>query len=227
MNNAINSLLSYSRVKLIGIIPAKYDYKMILLETIKVENGTLQNLQFHQERLDRSRFEFLGLKDTIGLKSIIKVPDRARRGVFKCRVVYGETIVRIRFVSYRARLITTLKIVVDNEIDYSYKYADRSKLEKLLLQKSDCDDILIVKNGLITDTSFSNIVFFDGTEWHTSNQPLLNGTKRESLLRTGKIRSCEIRIEDLWKYSKFALINAMLDSDKNTCLATENIIRAI
>lgn len=35
-----------------------------------------------------------------------------------------------------------------NDIDYSYKSTDRTELNRLTAQKGDCDDIVIVKNGL-------------------------------------------------------------------------------
>lgn len=194
-----------------------------LLETIKVDNGQIQNLPLHQKRVDRSRFGLLGTKESLNLKSILKVPNHAKQGIFKCRMVYGKTVGSIEFIQYQARPIETLNILVDNEIDYSFKYSDRSKLKNLLLQKGDCDDILIVKNGLTTDTSFSNIVFFDGNDWITPDQPLLKGTMRESLLNTGKIKSAEIKLEGLHKFTKYALINAMMDFDEDKGLPVENI----
>jgi len=194
-----------------------------LLETIKVKNGILHNLPFHQERLDRSRFELLDIKDTIDLKSIIDVPDTASRGIFKCRVVYGKTVGKIEFIPYQPKKVKTLKVVDNNEIDYNFKYSDRSKLDELLLQKGGCDDILIVKSGLITDTSSANIVIFNGTEWQTPDQPLLKGTMRTSLLASGKIKTAQIKIDDLNKFTKFALINAMLGFDEGAGLAIENI----
>jgi 4-amino-4-deoxychorismate lyase len=194
-----------------------------LLETIKVENGDLKNLSFHQERMDRSRFGFLGLMDSIDLKSTINVPEFAQQGIYKCRVVYGKTIGKVEFIPYHYRMIKTLKVVEDDEIDYSFKYSDRSPLEKLLLQKGNCDDIVIIKKGLVTDTSYANIVFFDGTKWVTPEQPLLKGTKREFLLKSGKIKSKEIKPEDIYKFSKFGLINAMLEPDLHHSLPITNI----
>ena len=65
------------------------------------------------------------------------------------------------------REIRSLKVVVDDRIDYSFKSADRSSLNRLTAQKGDCDEIIIVKNGLVTDTSFTNIAVFDGEQWLT------------------------------------------------------------
>ena len=42
-------------------------------------------------------------------------------------------------------------------IDYTYKSAHREELNALYAQKGMADDILIVRNGYLTDTSISNI----------------------------------------------------------------------
>jgi 4-amino-4-deoxychorismate lyase len=79
------------------------------------------------------------------------------------------------------------------------------------LTHKSADEILIIKNGFVTDTSFSNIVFFDGIKWITPSTYLLNGTQRQQLLQQGAIIEEEIRPSDL-KHFRFAkLINAMLD----------------
>ena len=112
------------------------------------------------------------------------------------------------------RDIKSLKLVYDDAIDYSYKYADRSALTKLLEQKGNCDEIIIVKNALLTDTSYTNLAFFNGKEWHTPSTPLLKGTMRERLVEEEKIREAAITVNDLKNYEKVSLINCMLDIDK-------------
>ncbi len=47
---------------------------------------------------------------------------------------------------------------------------------------------LCVKNGLVTDCTIGNLVFFDGTGWVTPDQPLLKGTKRQALLDRKLVR---------------------------------------
>jgi 4-amino-4-deoxychorismate lyase len=89
---------------------------------------------------------------------------------------------KLKLFLIRKGVIESLKLVEDNTISYRHKYSDRSHLLELMNMRGDCDDILIVKDGYITDTSFSNIVFFDGDKWVTPARPLLRGTMRESLL---------------------------------------------
>ncbi|MDQ1268165.1 MAG: 4-amino-4-deoxychorismate lyase, partial [Campylobacterota bacterium] len=83
----------------------------------------------------------------------------------------------------------------------------------LYAQRGECDDVLIVKNSLISDTTIANIAFFDSRRWVTPRAPLLKGTTRERLLRDGKIFEADIAINDLEKFSHVALMNAMIDFD--------------
>ena len=130
----------------------------------------------------------------------------------------------VQVLPYRERPISTLKLVVDDSIDYRYKYADRGSLENLLLLKGDCDDILIVKNGCISDTSFTNIVFqaADGS-WVTPDTPLLRGTMLQFLLKEGKISEKRIMLENLAEYTKARLINCMLDLDSSPSIPIKSI----
>lgn len=181
-----------------------------LLETIRCENGRPSHLTYHQQRIDRS-LKQLGYSLHIDLASLIKVPDDA---LYRCRIVYDETSIDITFIPYQKRVIRTLQLVQADDLDYALKYADRRDLDRLFAQKSDADDILIVKNGLITDTSIANIAFFDGTKWLTPANPLLKGTTRARLLDEKKIFESDISISDLEKFTGFALMNAMIGFDE-------------
>ena len=81
-----------------------------------------------------------------------------------------------------------------------------------------------MKNGYITDTSFSNIIFFDGANWITPSTPLLEGTKIKELLEKKIISEQEIKLKDLIKFSKAKLINAMIDIDDGNEIEMKNIL---
>ena len=100
-------------------------------------------------------------------------------------------------------------------IDYTFKYADRDKLIQLQQSKGTCDEILIYQNGRITDTSYSNVVFYDGNQYITPSTYLLNGTKRRYLLERGIIKEQDIGLGDLPRFRYLFLINAMLDLEDN------------
>jgi 4-amino-4-deoxychorismate lyase len=79
--------------------------------------------------------------------------------------------------------------------------------------RDDCDDILIVKKGNITDSSYSNIVFRRGKNWYTPWSALLKGTMRQNLIDNNKIFQEQIELEDIESFKSFKLINAMLEFD--------------
>ncbi len=109
-------------------------------------------------------------------------------------------------------------------IDYHFKYADRTPLLQLLELRGACDDVLIVRHGEITDTSYSNILLFDGTRYVTPRASLLNGTKRRRLLEEGRIEEAAIRPSDLPRFQTLHLINAMLDIEDNISLPVSRIL---
>ena len=109
------------------------------------------------------------------------------------------------------RNINSLQVVENDTIVYDYKCTDRSRLNALVAQKGNCDDIIIVKHGLLTDTSFTNLAIYDGKHWVTPKHPLLHGTKRAELLDKKIIREADITLEDLRNTNKISLFNAMIE----------------
>lgn len=193
------------------------------IESIKVEKRRFQNLEYHQARLNDTRERALGFADNLDLDDILEIPKFIGPETYKCRVLYGKDIEAIEFTLYQPRIIASLKLIEDNEIDYNYKYANRENINRLYKQRGNCDEILIINNKLITDSSYCNILFFDGKIWLTPESPLLKGTKRQQLLDGGKICEAEITIEDLGSFQKFMLINAMLDFDEGRSLPIDGI----
>jgi 4-amino-4-deoxychorismate lyase len=182
-----------------------------LFETIKCSNGKLFNLEFHQARFEKSCVEYFGIQSSINLTERIEIPEFAKTGLFRCRVTFSTQIEKIEFIPHQYRQIKSLKLIEDNEIDYRYKYNNRNRLNQLFEQRGPCDDIIIVKNGCVTDSTIANIVFYDGEKWWTPDTPLLPGTQRAKLLGSGKISECRITLKDISKYKKAGLINAMND----------------
>jgi 4-amino-4-deoxychorismate lyase len=195
----------------------------LLFETIMLQDGVLMNLEYHNFRLNRSREELLGEKDQLLLENQIVVPSDCKTGIYKCKVSYSSSINEIEIIPYQKRVIKSLMIVEENTISYSHKYSDRLHLIELMNLRGDCDDILIVKDGYITDTSFSNIVFLNGDKWVTPARPLLRGTMRESLLKRNQIGEENITFDDLKKFKEARLINAMLPLETGIAIRLENI----
>lgn len=182
-----------------------------LFESIRVVDGEIKNLYWHQLRFDKSCNDFFEKVPVFNLSAIdFKIPEK---GLSKLRFSYNSTNYSYRVEPYFPKQISSLKLVFDNEIDYSFKFDNREKIGKLSCEKGDCDDILIVKNGFISDSSFANILFFDGEKWITPSTPLLYGTCRARLLFEKKISEKEIKPQDLKLFKSFMLINAMRDFD--------------
>jgi len=193
------------------------------IETIKVQNKELQNITYHNLRFNKTRKDFLTLKEFVDLKQVIQIPDNLDNKIYKCRIIYSETINKVEFLPYKIKPVSTLQIIADDLIDYSYKFLDRTCFEKLF-KEIKTDDILIVKNGYITDTSFSNIAFFDGIKWLTPLKPLLYGTKLSFLINNNQIYFEELQIKDLKKFKEAKLINALLDLEDSPSILIKNII---
>ena len=181
----------------------------LLFETIRIYDGLPINLEWHEARMNLSRLELWNLHKSQFLSEIIKVPEGLKTGLVKCRLTYGAQIESVTYQAYIKRPVNSLKLIESNDIDYHLKKFDRSILNDLFSCKGYCDEIIIIKNGFVTDTSISNLIFFDGKNWVTPQNPLLNGTCRQRLLKEGKISEKQLLVEDLWHFSGLKLINAM------------------
>lgn len=175
-------------------------------------------LPYHEARLNRTRAALWRTFEPIFLHNLVPVPAFVGPEKYKCRVIYGAEIETIEWEKYQPRPIQSLRLVEDNAIDYAFKYKNRDALHALYAQRGDCDDVLIVKNGLITDTSYANVAFFDGSAWYTPELPLLPGTQRAFLLDAGVLIPKVIRVGDLGQYQAVKLFNAMLEWGEGAAL---------
>lgn len=187
-------------------------------EAIKVRDGVFYNLPLHAERMNRTARRFFGRGIELSLEPVM-IPPELRAGLVKCRVVYGAGgIEGVEFAPYAFRRIDSVALAVDDTIDYTCKSVDRGRLAALLAG-SGCDEVIIVKDGRVTDASSSNLVLETASgALYTPRTPLLAGTKRESLLRAGRIAEREILPADLPAAARILLINAMIDLADNVVL---------
>lgn len=193
----------------------------MFLETICILQGEIQNRQSHEERMQRTGVHF-GFKAPLLPNLQEFLPGELRDTKVKCRIIYHKTIQEISFEQYIPKKIVSLKLV-EASVDYSFKLADRGPLNALLEKKGDCDEILITRNGFITDTSYSNVVFSKGEQYFTPESPLLNGTRRQKLLREGVITEKRIDRDSLSEYDRIYLINALLDIEDGVSLPVDRI----
>lgn len=180
-----------------------------LFETLHIQDGVPQNLEWHQKRMNYSSLAVFGKPFDFQLADEIVVPPIYSLGVVRCRVDYNLNQMRFAFRPYHPAEIKSLRLIVADKLNYPHKFADRQALEKAYALRDGYDDVLFVKNGLITDTSMANVILWNGAHWITPARPLLPGTCRARLLAGGGIQEDNIRVEDLGNFTKLRLINAL------------------
>lgn len=195
-----------------------------LIETIKAENGLLMYPSYHNQRMNSSAGKLYNKEFKWDVDQILKKQLPQSKNTYRCRITYTDTILSTEIKPYTRTQIRSLKIIHANDIDYEYKWAQRSHIESLFSKRDSCDDILIIKNDRICDSSIANIVFFDGKKYFTPLHPLLKGCCRERLLTEKRIFLKDIHLADLEHFQSFTLINALRDLDLNDFHLIENII---
>ncbi len=185
----------------------------LLLESIKLKDGEFYNLFYHEQRMNRSLKLLCGEQEHFDLEKFLQNIEQPKQGLYKCRITYDDYSKEVEFLPYSFKEVKTLRIIEHDRVSYEFKYADRRTLNRLFDLRKDCDDILIVKRGFVTDSSYSNIVFKKGKHWYTPWSALLKGTMRAYLIERNVIQEEEIRVEDLGSFEYFKLINAMTGFD--------------
>lgn len=188
-------------------------YMSLLIESIKLLDGRFCNLQWHQRRMTRSLQSLFAINGQIDLEKYVSESAFPDKGLYKCRIVYDASTMEKAFTPYQTRTVRRVKALEDDQISYHLKFADRQPINQLFNLRGDCDDVLIIRNGRVTDCSYSNVVFRKGREWFTPDSPLLEGTMRQRLIEENKVTVREILQKDIRSFDSFKLINAMLEFD--------------
>jgi len=185
----------------------------LLIESIKLLDGKFCNLFYHEQRMIRSLEMLCGVEDDFNLDDFLKGLSFPKNGLYKCRIEYDDMVKQVEFLPYVPKPISCLRIVEHDRVSYEFKYKDRKTIDRLFQLRKECDDILIVKRGLVTDTSYANIVFRKGRQWFTPWSPLLKGTQRQKLIEENKLIQEEIKPDDIRSFDTFKVVNAMLEFD--------------
>ncbi len=184
------------------------------IETLRVEDGQIPYPEVHTLRINETlkAHGMLPIKG-LSLQELTHCSQYKERTM--CHIEYGGLIqgeiFEVSCKPYHPRKVRALRLVRCRNIDYGYKYADRRLLNFIYSQRGETDEALIVRHGLLTDTTIANIALFDGTQWFTPAHPLLYGTSRYRLLQKGKIKERDIPVGDIFRYQKIRLFNAMLN----------------
>jgi len=185
----------------------------LLIETIRIQTGRVRHIEYHNQRCNTSRKTLFGLKDKIDLRQYIDTAQ-AMSDETKCRITYDEKIKKVEYLTYSMKPIHSLALIEVGDLDYTHKYADRTKLEEIFDQKGDNDDILMTRNGLLTDTYYCNVSLLKEGKWYTPKSPLLQGTTRARLIKKGKIIPMDIHKDEMQEFSQLSIFNAMIPFKK-------------
>jgi len=181
-------------------------FMSLFFETLLIKDKKINNLTYHNARLNDTIKQNFNIKSRLDLANFIDIEDDKE---LRCKVIYDRSIKEILYYPIKKRIFKKFKLI-DSDIVYDFKYLDRSKLDNLYKQKEDCDDIIIIKNDLLTDTTIANIAYFDGKDWITPKTPLLKGSMRAYMLKNKLLLEKDVKIEDIKKAKKIALINAII-----------------
>ena len=193
------------------------------IESIKIEDQKAFLLDLHQKRVNQT-FAHFGKEGSIDLAKIFKNLEHDEDGLYKLRILYDlDKKFTTQLIPYAIPEIENFQLVENNSYDYSFKFEDRKEFERMKT-KAKTEEIIVVKNNHITDTSYTNILFLKGKEWFTPTTYLLNGVMRQHLLHEKKIKETEITLQNIKEFSHFQLINAMNDFDDMFIYPIERIV---
>lgn len=197
-----------------------------ILESLALIDGTVQNLWFHQQRMDHARVELYGEKANLTpIDLSLEVAQAYESWIFhnpapstqapslaarvKVRILYGSTLGPIQFQWYHQPEYDQALIVSVLDLDYSIKWADRSCFVPVTKAVPKKSYPLFCQHGFLTDGLTSNIVIFKNGEYLTPRIPLLKGTMRAYLLTKASIIEADLQPEDIYKAGEVILINAL------------------
>ncbi len=185
-------------------------YTYPLFESICVSDGRILREEAHRDRFRRSYLKKYRTQATYDLLEAIELPGTLK-GTHKLRISYNRRRTLYTLEPYEPRQVNRLQLVTANDIRYELKSNDRRALNRLYNMRQNCDDVLICRNGHVTDTSYSNIAFLYKGRWFTPSDPLLEGTHRSVLLDRHWLEACPIRVSEVPDFEGFQLINAMME----------------
>lgn len=197
---------------------------MSFLESIQLKDGQLKHLTYHQNRINQTVKAANMSALTWNLASLLKDQELPTQGLYKVRLIYNQDQVNLNWQSYQIRQVHTLKVVYTQNFNYPLKSTNRIALDQLFAQKEQADDIIICRDGWITDSYYANLALFKNDCWYTPQSPLLKGTKRQFLLDQKRLIEVPVSLASLDQYEKVALINAMIDLEDLIWIPMKDIL---
>jgi 4-amino-4-deoxychorismate lyase len=176
---------------------------------MKLEDGEIFNLKYHQERICAAFAELFPDRRPLNLEDTLSGTVFLQTGLFRLRVSYDRDSAEITVSPYVRRMISRLIIIEDNGLGYPYKFEDRSLFAKYAERFAEDEEPLFAVGGRICDTTFGNAVFRKNGVYFTPRSFLLKGTMRTQLLEDGVIREADITVDNITDFSEVHIINAL------------------
>jgi len=176
-------------------------------ETIKLHDGRLYNLPYHQARFEATVRDVYGIAAAERLETLLAGAGLPERGLYKVRVAYAPSVISMEVEPYAPRRHERVLIRESPGTSYPYKSVDRS----VLAVPPGYDDVIFCIDGEVHDTSYCHVALHDGTGWFTPATCLLPGTQRAALIDAGMLIPVRITVSDLGRFTRIAFINAMRD----------------
>lgn len=187
-----------------------------LIETFEVIHGLPQRINLHHDRMCRSglRHGFMppSLQEVLSaINDCIVLNDLTDHPSVRCTIEYRTAITACRAIPYTVRDIHSLLLIeLPDHIDYADKWSDRTCFAPLSALCEEGQEPLLIRDGLLTDTTYSNVVIEMNGEYLTPSRPLLFGTRRQYYLDQGLIRTADLSIQDCLSADRIHLVNAMM-----------------
>ena len=198
-----------------------------LIESIRIENKKPQLLEYHNRRFNAACKMLYNLEGKFDLNHYIQLPPDISGERYKYRILFDGKKFKTEIHPYTQKRISTLRLVRMDDIEYPFKTTNRDKLDAAFSMRGHCDDVIILKNGWITDAYFSNILLFNGRDWVTPANPLLKGTQRAFLLDKEQVVEKDVSENEIQQYTHIKLVNAMVPFDRADLINVRNDVWGI
>jgi para-aminobenzoate synthetase/4-amino-4-deoxychorismate lyase len=190
-----------------------------LLETMRLDEGTIVRLERHMSRLAGSARQFGYVSDEARIRAALDETRRAHpHGQWRVRLLVSRdgtpTIECTPYVADpRPWRITFASAPVDSRDPFlANKTTNRVVYDTARLARPDVTDVILSnERGEITEATLANVVAeIDGVRYTPPvTSGLLGGTFRSELLATGQIRERLLTRDDISRASRLWLINSV------------------
>jgi 4-amino-4-deoxychorismate lyase len=178
------------------------------IESIWIKDHRIQKLKYHQLRMEKTYQSLYGNRPMWKLPNLIHRYAITSKDI-KCRVLYNKDNIHVDYHHYTRNSIKSLKIVKAENIRYSIKFFHRAQLDELYAKRGECDEIMIINNGFVSDAYYYNLVFENGNRLVTPSDNLLPGVMRSYYLAKGIILAKKLSMDDVFGFKSVHLINAL------------------